>query len=316
MEPKVSIVIVCMDKMDVLRPCLDSIREHTGVSYETFVVAYMFSERNLQALEEEYPWVTIVRSDSLRGFSENNNLALRQVSGEYTFIVNDDTYIDSPVVDRLVADFEKLPSDAAVVSPKIVFPDGRVQTCGRRKFTGWGYILRYLHFNNETKPSKWTMREGLFKTYNLNGAAFLARTDIFKRMGWFDETYFFTPEDVALGTKMNENGYGVYTDADLTLYHIANSTASMMEAAIKPARVRGALIFFTRGNALAYLLLGAYCWCVEAARSLKYLFKDCGDPSSHNGIMSATAMNVRHSIFTRKSPKEIFIKYYNQLRNR
>ena len=69
MEPKVSIVIVCMDKMDVLRPCLDSIRAHTGVSYETFVVAYMFSDGNLQSLKEEYPWVTIVRSDSLRGFS-------------------------------------------------------------------------------------------------------------------------------------------------------------------------------------------------------------------------------------------------------
>ena len=316
MGPKVSVVIVCMNRMDILRPCLDGIKANTSVPLETFVVAYMFSEENLKTLREDYPWVKVVVSDTLRGFSENNNLALRQVTGEYTFIVNDDTYIDSPVIDRLVADFEKLPSSAAVVSPKILFPDGRVQTCGRRRFTGWGYPLRYLHFNNETKPSKWTMREGLFKTYNLNGAAFLAKTQVFREMGWFDETYFFTPEDVALGTKMNECGYGVYTDADVTLYHIANSTASRMEAAIKPARVKGALLFFSRGSSLAYFLLGSFCWCVEAARSLKYLFKDCSDPLSHNGIMSATARNTRRIIFSKLSPKEVFIKYFNQLNNK
>ena len=104
MRPQVSIVIVCMNRMDNLRPCLDSIKSFTTVSYEAFVVAYLFKEDNLKALREEYPWVKVIESDEIRGFSENNNLALRQVTGEYTFIVNDDTYIDSPVIDNLVAE--------------------------------------------------------------------------------------------------------------------------------------------------------------------------------------------------------------------
>ena len=314
MSPQVSIVIVCMNRMDNLRPCLDSIKSFTTVSYETFVVAYLFKEDNLKALREEYPWVKVIESDEIRGFSENNNLALRQVTGEYTFIVNDDTFIDSPVIDNLVADFSRLPSDAAVVSPKIVYPDGRVQTCGRKRFTAWDYVLRYLHFNDETKVSPWTMRDGLFKTYNLNGAAFLAKTDVFRDMGWFDDIYFFTPEDIAIGTKMNECGYGVYADSEIVLYHISNSTASRMETAIKPARVRGSLIFYSRGNRLRYLLLGLFCWSFEAFRGLKYLFKDCSDPASHNGIMSATARNVRHSIFTRRTPKELFVRFYSEIR--
>ena len=76
MQPLVSIVIVCMDRMDLLRPCLDSIRKNTSVTYETFVVAYMFSEANLAVLKAGYPWVTVVESRELRGFAENNNLAL------------------------------------------------------------------------------------------------------------------------------------------------------------------------------------------------------------------------------------------------
>ena len=67
MNPEVSIVIVCMNRMDNLRPCLDSIKSHTGVSYETFVVAYLFSEAKLEALRAEYPWVKVIVSDEIRG---------------------------------------------------------------------------------------------------------------------------------------------------------------------------------------------------------------------------------------------------------
>ena len=178
----------------------------------------------------------------------------------------------------------------------------------------WTYMAHYLHRFSETKKTRWTMQEGLFKTYNLNGAAFLAKTETFSRMGWFDERYTFTPEDIALGTMFNEHGYGVYADADVKICHIANSTASRMETAIKPTRVRGALIFYSRGFWLTYLLLGVYVWLVEACRGIKYLFRDCSDPSSRNAIMAATARNVRRSIFTTKSTKEIFTKYYNELK--
>ena len=88
---EVSIVIVCMNRPDYLYPCLESIRAHTSVSYEVWVVAYRFSPENMAALRADWPSVRIVENNALSGFSENNNLALRQVQGRYCFIVNDDT---------------------------------------------------------------------------------------------------------------------------------------------------------------------------------------------------------------------------------
>ena len=133
--PKVSVVIVCMDRPDLLYPCLESMRAHNQTACEVWVVAYRFSEENLARLKSDWPAVKIVESHELRGFSENNNLALRQVTGEYCFIVNDDTFMRMPVIDRLLADFDRLPADAAIVSPKIVLLDGRVQTNGRAPWT-------------------------------------------------------------------------------------------------------------------------------------------------------------------------------------
>ncbi|MBQ7623254.1 MAG: glycosyltransferase family 2 protein, partial [Bacteroidales bacterium] len=70
--PEVSVVIVCMNRPDNLRPCLRSIREHTSARCEILVVAYRFSEDNLSAVRSEFPEVTFIVNYSVSGFSENN----------------------------------------------------------------------------------------------------------------------------------------------------------------------------------------------------------------------------------------------------
>ena len=309
----VSVVIVCMNRPDLLNPCLESLYAHTETPLEVWVVAYLFSEENLARLKADWPGVKVVESRELRGFSENNNLALRQITGDYCFIVNDDTLQRMPVIDRLLADFDRLPADAAVVSPKIVFPDGRVQTSGRAPWTTWRYVKHYLHLVDETIPTRWSMKEGLFRTWTVNGACFLVRTDVFRAAGWFDETYTFTPEDIAIGQRINEMGYTVWADADVEITHLAGGTVSRLEAAIKPTRVRGALQFYSGGSAVKYFLLGGFVWCVEALRRLKYLFSDRSDPSSHAAIMDATARNVMRSVFTKRTSKEVFTKLYGEI---
>jgi len=309
---EVSVIIVCMDRPDNLYPCLDGIRSHNRVPMEVWVVAYLFSAEHLAALRRNYPWVKVVESTELRGFSENNNLALRQAEGRYCFIVNDDTRMDTPVIDALVDDFSRLPADAAIVSPKIVFPDGRVQTSGRAPWTAWRYVKHYLHLVDETRPTRWSMQEGLFRTWTVNGACFLIRTDVFREAGWFDETFTFTPEDIALGQKVNAMGWTVWSDADVSITHLAGGTVSSLEAAVKPTRVRGALLYYSGGSRVRYALLGAFVWCVEALRGLKYRFSDRSVP--RNRILYETARNVRRTVFSGLSTKEVFTRFYKEVR--
>ncbi len=298
--PAVSIIIVSMNRPDNLFPCLESIWTHTKVSYETLVVAYMFSKENLTALRNQYPWVTVIESTELRGFSENNNLALKQAKGEYCFIVNDDTLQKMPVIDRLLEDFSRLPENAAAISPCILFADGSVQTCGRAPWTLGRYISHYVHFVDETRPSRWSMKDGVFQTYTLNGACFLIKTEAFRTVGWFDERYFFTPEDIALGHALNDAGYSVWADADVEITHLAGATVSSMEAAIKPTRVRGSVIFYGEP-----LVLKVFIWVFESLRAFKYFLLP---RTPHNTIMRNTALNVRKSVFSRLSPKAIFAR--------
>ncbi len=352
----VSVVIVCMNRPDNLYPCLESLRRHSspGLEVETFVVAYLFDKQKLGQAKADFPWVRFIESDEIRGFAENNNLALRQADSRYCFILNDDTELSEDVIGRLVADMENLPEDAAIVCPRLVNADGSLQLCGRPEFTATKYVLQQFHLYSEpidtalsynpdvqTGAYKSSGHSGrMVRTCSISGAAFLIKTELFRRLGWFDERYFFTPEDMALARLARVEGYSVWVDPEVSVTHKWHATASAMMSATRPAAVRGSLIYFSEwrrpclpqearigdgdscrrgcpgsiGRTVRYGILGIAVWTAEMAKRIKAALRYAADKSGDNYIKLLTFRNITHSIFTRRSPREIFVKHYLELR--
>lgn len=319
MSAMVSIVIVCMNRLDNLYPCLESIHAHCrSVSYETFVVAYRFSEENFARVQTDFPWVQFIESREIRGFSENNNLALRKVRSPYVFVLNDDTLMQSDVIARLIKDFDYLPKDAAIVSPRLLNSDGTLQLCGRPPYPAYHYAFQQWHLYREPIDDtigKVAEFEEVFRTSNISGAAFLIKTAFFSELGWFDEKYFFTPEDIALSTLARKRGYGVYVDRAASIVHKwrSTATASTMSIAIRPASVRGSLMFFSGGSNIAYLLLATPVWFAEFFKYLKASLLLSIRPSDRLNIQKLTYRAITKAIFTHKRPKELFLENYERL---
>ena len=311
-EIDVSIVIVCMNNLKNLYPCLDSINNNTSCKYETFIVAYLFSKENLVKLKEDYDWVTIIESNEIRGFSENNNLALKKASGKFCFVLNDDTFFSTPVIDQLFKSFDDV--EAAIISPNIVFPDGSEQCCGRPKMTWYHYILRDFKLWKEENDTKYSNKKGIFQSYNILGAAFMIRTSVFKELNWFDERYFFCPEDVALSTELNKQGYNVYVNSNIILYHIGGgSNWSNIAFATKPAAIKGGIIFYSAGYLYRKLFLTFAFLVSNLIRFLFYYFKSIFLNTQQNSMKKATFLNVITALFSKQTPKSLFIKFYSKV---
>lgn len=312
MQPLVSVVIVSMNNLGVLSDCLNSIRDHTSVEYEVICVTYLFSPENLSLLRERYPWVIVIESNEIRGFSENNNLALRQARGEFCFVINDDTFFDTPLIDGLVADFQALPDKVAVISPNIKYPDGRDQFCGRPKMHLLGETLRLFRIDTY-RHSKYVDQKGLFRTYHLMGGAFMIKTDIFREMGFFDEYYFFCPEDVALSEQLNRSGYQCYVDSEQVIYHIASSSFSKTMTATMPASIRGLIVFFTKDRFL-YRVFYSFAWILQLslkmlASLVLWVFSPVQRANARIKLLACwRSLKV---VFDNRSPKEIFMSYFN-----
>ena len=339
----VSIIIVCMNRPDNLYPCLESIRRTTvRVSYEVLVVAYMYDPAGLAKAREDFPWVRFIESNEIRGFSENNNLALKQAKGRYCFILNDDTELPEGgvweetgikaeddertmkkvpgTIDRLVEDFETLPDGTAIVSPTLLNADGTLQLCGRPPYPARHYVLQQWHLFSEPKdstagqePAAEVNGRKLFRSWNITGAAFLIPTDLFRELGWFDERFFFTPEDIALGTLACRKGYSLYVDTSAQVVHKWRTTASRMMRAIRPTAVRGSLMHFSDFKPWKYALLAVPVWLAETGKRVKAAVAQALRPSPAHRTELLTYRNITRSIFTGKMPKEIFTKYYNEI---
>ena len=316
--PKVSIVIVCMNNLKNLYPCLTSIREHTSVDYETFVVAYLFSQENLRKVKRDFPWVTFIESNEIRGFSENNNLALRQAKGKYCFVVNDDTEMKMPVIDILFHTIESLPEQVAIVSPTLINWDGTVQVCGVPPINWKTALLEKMHLWHRNKQKQYVNKQGIFKSYNIIGAAFLIKTEIFKKVGWFDERYFFCPEDIALSTTLNKMGYECYVNDDAKIIHyegMSSKSLSLVQTATKPAARRGSIIFFSEGNVFLEAILRILYTSITLMEFIVHFclgaIRKC--PNKYY-VLALGEWNIIKTSFSRKSPKDIFVKYYKRIK--
>lgn len=314
----VSIVIVCMNNLKNLYPCLESIKKYTSVSYETLVVAYLFSKENLEKAKKDFHWVTFIESNEIRGFSENNNLALRQAKGKYCFVLNDDTEMRMDVVGGLVKTIESLPEKVAIVSPVTTFPDGRVQVCGRPPMDWKKVILAKMHLWNE-RQSMWVNNKGVFKSYNILGAAFLIKTNVFREVGWFDEYFFFCPEDIALSTTLNKSGYECWVNADVRLIHyegMSGKSVSQIRCATAPASRKGNMVFFSRGNAYIYLFFGLVMNILTFLSAfLHFICSISRNNHDVNHVLMRSEINAVMATFSKKTPKELFIKYYSMIKN-
>lgn len=313
-RPDVSIVIVCMNRTDNLYPCLRSIRANTGISYECLVVAYMFDPAKLARAREDFPWVDFIVSDEIRGFSENNNLALRRARGHFCFVLNDDTEFSMLVIDRLLADFQRLPENSAIVSPRLVNADGSLQLCGRPPYPAHKYVLQQWHLYSEpidNVSGKQPEFGQVYRSWNITGACFLIKTEVFRQLGWFDESYFFTPEDLALGSLAVRSGYSLWVDAAVEVTHKWRTTASRISPAVRPAAVKGSLLFFSGGSSVKFHLLATGVWLAEFSKRIKARIRWQRTRSEEDLISLQTFRNITANIFNSLTPKEIFKRYYH-----
>jgi hypothetical protein len=312
--PLVSVVIVCMDNLGNLRRCLPSLKAHTSVPFETLVTAYLFTPENLAAARAEFPWARFIESGEIRGFSENNNLALWQARGKYCFVLNDDTELRMATIDKLIETMERLPGNAAIVSPKILWPDGRVQVCGVPPKDWRHFLAANLHVWHESR-GRGVNGSGVFRTYNICGAAFLIRTEVFRKLGWFDERFFFCPEDLALSTAAGRAGYGVWVDADAEVVHaggMSGQSLSWTQAAVRPAAYRGALMFYGDRWWKALALRAGFAAifaCKAVFHGLKALWRG---GMTADRVLAAGDLRVVRTCFSRKLPKEIFMRYWGR----
>lgn len=122
-----TISIVNYDTKEIIIKCLESIFKFTkDLNFEVIVVDNGSSDGSPEAMKNLYPSVKLIKNQENEGFAKAHNKAFKLSSGKYFLVLNSDIVIERNTFKEIV-DFMENNSDVVLLSPKVFYPDGRVQ---------------------------------------------------------------------------------------------------------------------------------------------------------------------------------------------
>lgn len=145
------------------------------------------------------------------GFGKGHNTVIPLTDSDYHFVLNPDIQVKDDVLQK-ICDWMDANPDVVMATPQLYFPDGGVQNLPRRVPNFMGLLARQLPNVGfmQRFDRHYTMQdEDLTKPQDIQfctGSFFCMRTDVFKKMGGFDESYFMYVEDADITRKAMEYG--------------------------------------------------------------------------------------------------------------
>lgn len=95
--PKISVVVLTYNNLDLTRLCIESVLERTDYSQLELIVVDNRSTDDtpeyLKALRSKHPEVKIILNKSNLGFAAGNNMGLQVATGDYLVMLNNDTVV-------------------------------------------------------------------------------------------------------------------------------------------------------------------------------------------------------------------------------
>lgn len=210
LTPLVSIIIVAYRSQRDLERCLPTLPRNQGIATEVIVVDNEPEGKTAAWLSEHYPDLRVLKNSHNSGYAGGNNLALRCARGHYILVLNPDTELTPGALTTLLSAAKTYPK--ALITAKLLKPDGRVNACGNEmNYTGIT-ACRGL----DQHPDAY---RGIGPVPLLSGAAFMAPRDVLLDLGGFAEEHFMYHEDVDLSLRAKLRGYPLLCAHEAIITH-------------------------------------------------------------------------------------------------
>jgi GT2 family glycosyltransferase/tetratricopeptide (TPR) repeat protein len=226
-HPLVSIIIPTLNRLDLTRRCLESIRQDdAGSPYEVIVVDNGSRDGTTEFLKTQQAdgqLRSVLNSENV-GFARACNQGARLARGEHLLFLNNDTEVRAGWLDALI-EIVQADKNVSAVGSKLLFPDGTIQHAGvaildDRKLPD-PLVARHIHYR---KPASDPGASVLCAYPALTAACLLVRRAAFDSIGGFDDGFWNGYEDIDLCFRLSAaGGTLVYQPSSVVVHHESQS---------------------------------------------------------------------------------------------
>jgi GT2 family glycosyltransferase len=249
MAPTVSIIIPTRDRLDLLRPCIESILRAAPRYPGSLDIIIVDNDSNDPATQGYFTHLVETaqaRIIHFRGdfnWSAINNAAARVARGEVLIFLNNDTVVlAEDWCTELTAN--ALRPDVGAVGARLLYADGTLQHAG--------VVLGVEGVAGHDSVGEAPERGGYFGRSHLQrsaaavtGACLATRRELFQRLGGFDEIHLKVAfNDVDYCLRVLNAGYRVVYNPFAVLYHFESKSRGFDLSEAKLARQRAEAALF------------------------------------------------------------------------
>lgn len=220
---------------DVLK-CVNSIEANTEGDYRIYLVDNFSQDNSVDIMSKiaDGEKIKLFVADKNGGYSYGNNIGAKHAISdkcENILFINPDVVVKKNAIDKLVKVLESNPQ-VAVVGPKIYDINGNVSVYAKKGITFKQYLFLRKPFS--IFDGKKTIRT-IHQKLDLNngtvvfdgmvsGCCFMIRTDVFEKIGLFDENMFLYYEEDGLWSRYSALGYfgAIEPEAEVVHEHSAS----------------------------------------------------------------------------------------------
>lgn len=204
---EISIIIVSYNTVDLIGACLDSIKAIDDCSKEIFVIDNASTDGSVDFIKRNYPSIHLITNTENKGFAAANNQALERCQGRYIFFLNPDTKIAQPECLKKMILFMDGNPHIGLAGTKVINPDGTLQESISYRYPGEKYTT------SELSGLKGSIACVL-------GASMIARSEIIKKIGGFDEDFFLYGEDQDMCLRIRKLGHEIGFNDSAVVVHL------------------------------------------------------------------------------------------------
>ncbi|MCE7985811.1 MAG: glycosyltransferase family 2 protein [Caldilinea sp. CFX5] len=246
LAPDLAIVLVCWNNKSYLKACLESLyAKPMHCRFDVIVVDNGSTDGSQQMIATEFPAVRLQQNTENVGLGKASNQGIVATSGRYVLLLNNDTLVNGPALDALVAFLDNTPQ-AGAVGGRVLNADGTVQSCYNHFSTLWEEFLiatRLSRFIAETYPA--VLKADTTQQVDwITSACLLLRRRALADIGLLDEAYFIYGDEVDLQYRLKKAGWQTYYLPLDTIIHFGGR--SMNRWSRRKMVYRGKILFYQK----------------------------------------------------------------------
>jgi N-acetylglucosaminyl-diphospho-decaprenol L-rhamnosyltransferase len=217
-----AIALVNWNNHDYLEQCLESIAAaQFPFTYEIVVADNGSTDGSQQMLAERFPYVKIVQNEGNVGVAKGNNQCIRNSTGRYIYVLNNDTAVNRESVLAMVEFLDEHP-EAGAVGGNLLNPDGTFQSGFFNFPTLLEEFLIVSHIGMRMNPY-FPSHNGPWPTERtvdwISSASIVVRRKAIEEIGLIDEDYFIYSDETDWQYRLWQAGWPVHYLPQATTVH-------------------------------------------------------------------------------------------------